>query len=151
MTLTNVSTPEWKPRTSGWMGHSIVSSPFQFLTTIGSGKDNMFIGFKGETKIDIGINIRLSGTPKYRISKCFEEWVEFTLPPGKQHVWTFSSTGKSVKVLCNGVSVVDYQVDETSMLGCANKLEFLKSIVVKDADSATEAYRPDPKSKSMTA
>ena len=144
-----MNTSEWKPRKSVWMEHSIVSAPIQFLTTIGPGKENMIIAFKGEPNKDISINIRLSGTPRYMISECFDEWVKYTLPPGNQHVWTFSSTRTSVNVLCNGVTVVDYKVDETSMLGCANNLEFLKLIVVKDADSATEAYRPDPKSKSM--
>ena len=106
----------------------------------------MLIGLKSGADTGITINIRPRGQPKYRIRKCFEEYEELALPEGKEHVWTFSSTRHRLTVICNGVTVIDYVVGETAGLECRNTLQSVKMISIKHNDTATDLYRPDPKS-----
>ena len=109
-------------------------------SVVGSNQQ-IYLFFYGEEGLKVagGIVVWFTSPVKYWISFCKDEYILFpTTPPTDQDkIWSILRTETSLKVECNGVSVLEH---DTSICATYWRKE-VKQIIFHTSDTAPEQYR----------
>ena len=113
--------------------------------------------------VELGyIEIHFSSPLKYYVHFCYEkkwEKAEFPTPPSadQNKIWTITKTFTDLAIDCNGVRVLDFNFEEYSHSGCAEKWsqDVAKIVFFDDGDpadvddNASDMYRRMPTCDSL--
>ena len=105
----------------------------------GTSKD-LYIYFYSDSGSSGGLTLKFSEPMKYWISYCRGKYFLFskTVPSGGDKVWGISRSGNMLKVECNGVLVLEYDVSQCDQESWSREI---KQITFYKTDDASEEYR----------